>query len=303
MLARAVQSYLAVRRAAGYALQKVELSLRSFAADSDRKGRRYVTAKAAIEWARQSPSPNQRARRLGHVRRFAIYLHAEDARHEIPPEVFGKERRPRPTPYILSDEEICRIIQLAAESGYRTLRRQTYSTFFALLACTGLRVSEAINLKYDNITPDGLIIRATKFRKNRLVPLHPTARTGLERYLKLRRPYAPFDDHVFISLRRKPLLIRDVETAFQTMIEKMNLPRGRGRRWPTPHSLRHAFAVRALKNCPDGRDRITQHMLMLSTYLGHCKVELTYWYLEAVPDLMRSIAERCESYVTGGRRS
>src|SRR5262249_47316462 len=76
-----------------------------------------------------------------------------------------RECRPRPTPYVLSDEQICRIIQLAAQSGYRTLRRQTYSTFFALLACTGLRVSEAIRLRYDDITPDGLVIRGTKFRK------------------------------------------------------------------------------------------------------------------------------------------
>lgn len=301
MLARAVQSYLSVRRAAGYALGQVGLRLRSFAAYSDAKAQHYVTADTAIEWACQSPSVVQRARRLADVRRLALYLHAEDARHEIPPEVFGRERRPRPTPYILSDEQICRIIQLAAQSGYRTLRRQTYSTFFALLACTGLRVSEAIRLRYEDITPDGLVIRATKFRKSRLVPLHETARAGLERYLKQRRPYAPFDDHVFISLRRKPLRIEDVERAFRTVAEKMNLPRGRGRQRPTPHSLRHAFAVRALQNCPDGRDRITQHMLMLSTYLGHSKAEFTYWYLEAVPDLMRSIAERCEAYVTGGR--
>ena len=110
MLARAVRSYLQVRRAAGYALKDVELNLKSFAADSDSKGHRYVTAQAAIVWARQSPSAHQRARRLAHVRRFAIYLHAEDARHEIPPDVFGKERGPRPTPSILSDQQIVRII-------------------------------------------------------------------------------------------------------------------------------------------------------------------------------------------------
>jgi integrase len=285
----------------GYILEQVGQHLTSFATYSDAKGQRYVTAETAIEWARQSPSVLQRARRLADVRRFAQYIHAEDARHEIPPEIFGRECRPRPAPYILSDEQICRIIQLASQSGYRTLRRQTYSTFFGLLACTGLRVSEAIHLRYDDLTADGLVIRATKFRKSRLVPLHHTARAALERYLKQRRPYAPFDDHVFISLRRKPLLIADVDAAFRTVAEKMHLPRGRGRRRPTPHSLRHAFAVRALQNCPDGRDRITQHMLMLSTYLGHSKAELTYWYLEAVPDLMRSIAERCEAYVMGGR--
>jgi len=302
MLARAVQSYLSVRRAAGFRLKDVGLRLKSFAAYSDIKGHRYVSAETAIEWARQSRSLSQRARRLADVKRFALYLQAEDARHEVPSAIFGKERGPRPTPYILSDEQIREIIQLAGQSGYRTLRRQTYSTFFALLACTGLRVSEAIHLRYDDITPDGLVIRVTKFRKSRLVPLHETARAGLERYLKQRRPYAPFDDHLFISLRRKPLLIEDVDRAFQTVAEKMNLPRGRGRRRPTPHSLRHAFAIRALQNCPDGRDHITQHMLMLSTYLGHGKADLTYWYLEAVPDLMRSIAERCEAHVTGGSR-
>jgi hypothetical protein len=70
---------------------------------------------------------------------------------------------------------------------------------------------------------------------------------------------------------------------------------------PTPHSLRHAFAVRALQACPDGRDAITRHMLALSTYLGHAKVADTYWHLEAVPKLMTDIADRCERFVMGGR--
>lgn len=300
MLTRAVQTYLAVRQATGFRLEKVGYHLRSFAAYSDAKGRRYVTSETAIEWARQAPSVDQRARRLGDVIRFARYLHAEDSRHEIPTPIFGSEGRRRRPPYILSDEQIRRLVKLASEAGYRTLRRQTYSTLFALLSCTGLRVSEAIRLRYDDITPDGLVIRATKFKKSRLVPLHDTAYAGLERYLQLRRPYASFDDHVFISLRRKPLRNADVDTAFRTVAAKMGLPHGRGRRHPTPHSLRHAFAVRALQACPDGRDHITQHMLMLSTYLGHCKAADTYWYLEAVPSLMRGIAERTEAYVVGG---
>jgi integrase len=78
----------------------------------------------------------------------------------------------------------------ASRSGYRTLRRDTYSTLFALLASTGLRASEAIHLRLDDITPDGLVIRCSKFRKSRLVSLHATARAGLERYLQRRRPYA-----------------------------------------------------------------------------------------------------------------
>lgn len=300
MLAVAVQSYLAVRRAAGFSLKEVGLHLKGFAAYSDAQGQPYINSQTAIEWARQVSSIQSRARRLADVTRFARYLKAEDVRHEIPPAVFGSERRPRPTPYILSEEQISEIIRLAGQSGYRTLRRQTYSTLFALLSCTGLRVSEAIRLRYDDITPDGLLIRASKFRKSRLVPLHETARAGLERYLEHRRPYAPFDDHVFISLRRKPLLVNHVGITFRALADKIGLPRGRGRKRPTPHCLRHTFAVRALQTCPDGRDHITKHMLMLSTYLGHSNAAWTYWYLEAVPELMRSIAERCEAHFEGG---
>jgi len=157
-------------------------------------------------------------------------------------------------------------------------------------------------LRYDDVTSDGLLIRSSKFRKSRLVPIHQSARAGLECYLKKRRPYAPLDNHVFISLRRKPLLLNHVSVAFRTVADKLGLPRGRGQRRPTPHSLRHTFAVRALQTCPDGRDNITKHMLMLSTYLGHSHAALTYWYLEAVPELMRSIAERCEAYIAGGKK-
>lgn len=299
MLGDGVRSYLSMRRSVGFAVHQVGRRLGSFAAYSDARGQHYVHAQTAIAWAAQGRSTPQRARRLGDVIRLARYLKAEDDHHEIPATVFGREYRPRRPPYILADDQIRQIIELAAHSGYRTLRRQTYSTLFALLSCTGLRVSEAIRLRYTDITPDGLVIRMTKFQKSRLIPLHETARAGLERYLEQRRPYAPLDDHVFISLRRKALLIGDVEVAFRTVTAKLGLPIGRAQRRPTPHSLRHAFAVRALRTCPDERDRITQHMLMLSTYLGHSKAALTYWYLEAVPELMRGIAESSEAHVAG----
>jgi integrase len=234
------------------------------------------------------------------VIRFARYAHAEDAGHEVPAPVLGSENSPRPVPYIFSREDIQRLRQAASQSGYRTLRRVTYSTLFGLLACTGLRLSEAIHLRYSDITADGLVVRRTKFRKSRLVVLHATARAALEQYLTQRRPYAPLDDHVFISLRRKPLLVTCAERAFRTAARKIGLRSERDRPRPTIHALRHTFAVRALEACPDDRDRITQHMLALSTYLGHGHVGHTYWYLEATPQLMRDISQRCEHLVTGG---
>ena len=227
-------------------------------------------------------------------------MRAEDERHELPSAIFGSEKRPRPVPYIFSKGDVDRLIRAALHLGRRNaFRGYTYGTFFALLACTGLRVSEAIRLRYQDISGDGLLIRATKFRKSRLVPLHETAHAGLERYLQRRRSYAPFDDHVFVSLRRKPLLLRDADTAFHTAIKKMGLPCGPRLPRPTIHSLRHTFTVRALETSPDGRDRITKHMLTLSTYLGHSRVADTYWYLEATPALLQDIVAACEIFMKG----
>jgi integrase len=301
MLTRDVDNYLAVRRAVGFALRSTGYQLKRFAAFSEARKQHYVSTEIAIDWAGLARSVSERARRLGTIIRFARYLRAEDKRHEVPPAIFGRVRGTRPTPYILTAEQIRQLIEAASQSGYKTLRRATYRTLFSLLACTGLRVSEAIRLRLDDITPDGLVIRSTKFRKSRLVPLHETARAGLERYLQQRRPYAPFEDHVFVSVRRKPLLIEDVEAAFRTAVKQAGLPSRIGHPRPTPHSLRHTFAVRALETCPDGRDAITKHMLALSTYLGHSKVAYTYWYLEAVPDLMRDIADRAEQFAIGAR--
>ena len=191
MLANAVESYLAVRRACGFELKSVGEHLLSFAEYSDARAKPYVCSTTAIEWAGLARSVTQRARLLGDVVRFARYAHAEDPRNELPPPVFGSEHRCRAVPYIFSKGDIERLIQAALQPAYHGLRRDTYSTLFALLACTGLRVSEATRLRYQDITADGLVIRCSKFHKSRLVPLHDTSQAQLDRYLERRRRYWP----------------------------------------------------------------------------------------------------------------
>jgi integrase len=127
--------------------------------------------------------------------------------------------------------------------------------------------------------------------------LHESVRAALERYLQKRRPFVPFDDHVFVSLRKKPLRTQDIDAEFRAVVKEIGLPSGAGKPRLSPHSLRHYFAVRALEGCPDGRDRITKHMMAVSAYLGHSSVAHTYWYLEATPELMKDIAECSERFV------
>src|ERR1700682_3264032 len=133
------ESYLAVRRAAGFALRCEGVQLNSFAAFSETRGQHCVSSEIAIEWAGLARSVPQRARRLGTVIRFARYLRAEDQRHEGPQAVFGAETSTRPTPYILTGEQIRQLVAAGSRSRYR-ICGTTYRTLFALLACTGLRV-------------------------------------------------------------------------------------------------------------------------------------------------------------------
>lgn len=301
MLIQAVNTYLEMRRSCGFRLLSQGKLLKSFAAFSDSRGKHYVCSDIAIEWAGLGGSAPQRARRLSEVTRFSHYLRAEDPLHEIPPPVFGVEKRLRPTPYIYSQDEVQRLVTAASKIGIHQFRRKTYSTLFSLLACTGLRVSEAIALRFKDITEDGLIIRRTKFSKSRLVPLHKTAHSGIRRYLTDRLPYAPYNDHVFVSLQKKQLFSWDVHKAFTEAADKIGLQRQPDPPRPTLHSFRHTFAVKALKHCTGSRDEITEQMLALSTYLGHGKIHHTYWYLEAVPDLMADIAKKCENFFTGGQ--
>ena len=73
-----------------------------------------------MAWAGLATSVSQRARRLGEVIRFARYVRAEDQSHELPSAVFGRAKRPRPIPYLFSQENIQRLVSAASQSGYRS---------------------------------------------------------------------------------------------------------------------------------------------------------------------------------------
>jgi integrase/recombinase XerD len=166
MLMRAVDRYLAIRRAAGFALLPIERYLRHFAHFATACGDTYVVATTAIAWATLAPSEAQRHYRLQTVVRFARFMAAEDPRHEIPPARVFRGRRPRPTPYIFTDDEIHHLVESARSLGPPgSLRPQTYSTLFGLLAVTGMRVAEALALHCTDVTSDGLHIRHSKLHK------------------------------------------------------------------------------------------------------------------------------------------
>lgn len=298
---KAVDSYLAVRRAAGYDLSKVERFLRSFARFSAEREETYLSAQTAIDWAGEGSSSPQRALRLKTVAHFARFIRAEDQRHEIPPDdIFGGYQIKRRTPFIFTTEDIEDLVNEALKLGPPgSLRPHVYSTIFGLLGVTGIRVSEALALRFGDLTTEGLVIRNTKFGKSRLLPLHHTTTAALEEYLRKRRKVLPNDDHVFISWQGRALSYSAVRSCFQSLVCTLGFHTRRAQPRPRLHDLRHSYATRSLQASPEGRDGISRHMLALSTYLGHSSISNTYWYLEATPQLLAQISNEAEGFVCG----
>jgi integrase len=222
-----------------------------------------------------------------------------DPATEVPPVgLLGRIPRRKP-PHIYSEDEIHALIRQAGQLLPRGgLSPATYVAFLSLLFCTGLRISEGCSLTCSdvNLERDLLIIRETKFRKSRWVPLHPNATKALTRYAQLR--YAVVGGNsagYFFRTERVPrLTIAAVEKAFTRMRCRLGWSaQGRARR-PRLHDARHTFAVRRLVRWyAEGVD-VGQKLLALSTYLGHTKVTDTYWYLTGVPELMAIASKRFE---------
>jgi integrase/recombinase XerD len=299
---KAIETYLALRRATGFAMLNAEYLLKSFAAFATEREQTHVHTQTAIDWAALGPSIAQRDARLKAVCRFVHHVRAEDARHELPPVNHFGTHKTRRSPHIYSAAEIDRLIEAALRLRPNDgLRSRTYATLIALLVVTGLRISEALKLTVADVTCDGLLIRETKFRKTRLVPLHDTAVAGLERYLARRRPRSGTDP-VFVDARGLPLRYIAVKETFDRLVVRAGIAPTAKRR-PRLHDLRHTFAVRALQGSPTDRSRSGPHMVALATYMGHVNIYATYWYLEATADLMRDVAAAGEGFIAEGRRS
>ena len=235
-----------------------------------------------------------RAARLTVVRLFAQWLSSFDPAHEVPPRGLLPNTVMRSRPHIYSDAEIASIIAAAkALPSICGLRGLTCSTLFALIAITGLRVSEALALDRDDLDADNgvLRVRQGKNGKERLLPLDPSA---VERLLDYR-----VERDRLIGRPAMPLFVTDKATRLTDCAARYNFAQvcqqiglrseqqyqrhGRG---PRIHDLRHTFAVRTMIDWyRTGKDP-AREMIRLTTYLGHSSPSGTYWYLEAVPELL-----------------
>ncbi len=295
-----LDEYLVMRRALGFQLNDVERQVGLFCTWLEARGQTQTfTVDEAVVWARLNPDahPSWWSTRLSLVRRFAGYLNANDVDVPVIPSGLLPARKPRAVPYIYSQDDLDALLDACGQVFSDERIAATLRTVIGLLAATGLRIGEALNLRVDDIDFDHgvLVIREAKSAE-RLVPIHPSTVTALEQYLALPARVATNPDphgQVFVTANGTGYVYVTFQSRFKRVREAAGLvPRGKAR--PRLHDLRHTFATAHMTAAyaHDGDpDRV---LSLLATWLGHSDAAHTYWYLSATGELMALAAGRLE---------
>lgn len=308
-----LRQYIAARRALGTQLREPAKTLSKFVQFLGRRKARFITIPLALEWCQQSKNVQRAtwARKLSMVRQFARWLSVIVPCHQVPPPRLLNVRHRRNKPHIYSDEEIAGLMAAAAAlKSPRGMKGLTLGTFIGLLAATGLRPGEAAALENQDVDLESgvLVIRDSKFGKSRLVPLHKSVVTALEKYTRNRNRIFPLPrcSAFFVSDRGTPpdpSVIRrwfcevSISCGLRKAFEGERCGRG-----PRLQDIRHTFATKRLMEWYRTGSNVAVQMPKLSTYLGHSSVACTYWYVEAVPELLQMATEFQLAAAQGGRR-
>jgi integrase/recombinase XerD len=305
-LKQGVEEYLKDRCKAGFKMQDEKKVLSQFIFFLEKNGISHITTKLALAFATLNPqtSPERWAVRLRMVRQFAKYMSLEDPKTEIPPDNLLPYSYRRKAPYIYEDDDIIRLLK-CDESGEPNDRfdQYTYFVLFGLLAVTGMRISEALNLKCNEVNFQDRVITIlkSKFNKSRYIPIHKSTTEVLQNYSSYKSQCFPNQTSEFFIDRNgnAPKAAR-VRRVFRKRLKKIGIATSKEGRNARITDLRHTFVVKTFLNWYKHKVANIDILIpVVSTYLGHSKPSKTYWYLTATPQLWTYVTARSKSIKRG----
>jgi integrase/recombinase XerD len=290
-----LESYAELRRALGYKPEADARLLSGFVRYLDTAGQPTVTVDAALAWAAQAPTAPAGAARLTVLRGFARYLSGSDPACQVPPVGLIRANKVRPAPHIYSPGELAALLQATA-TLVPGVWAATMGTLIGLMAATGIRPGEAYRLQDEHVDLDraALSIVNSKRGKSRRIPLHTTTVEALTRYTEARGRAFRSGGAFFLSAQGACLTSHDAAPVFRHLLGVASIEPAAGRRRARLGDLRHTFAVSTLLDWHQAGADVARQLPVLSAYLGHNDPHATYWYLEAVPELMAVVARRLE---------
>jgi len=200
-------------------------------------------------------------------------------------------------PYIFSPEQVNHLLSAVSNQirkGSRRIYLKDLSGYMAmvLLARCGLRISEPLRLKLNDYRFDEktIYIKKTKFKKDRLIPLPQSVAIELENYLAVRRYLLADVDNKYLLANSTARGLNDnrVRTVFHRAVSDIGLEKPRqiignvNISSPTPHSLRHSFAIHTLSSVKKRGGSAQNALPVLAAYMGHSEYKHTIKYLKFI---------------------
>lgn len=298
-LAEDLAGFVAFKRSLGLRYSRSEFTVREF--DRHLASKPLLAAhldRAMLSWLASKPDrkPVSISMDAAVLREFCKYLRRRYPRRKICEPIWP--RLPTTSsfaPYVLSVEEIKRLLELAATLDRPVFRAVLYRMLLLVYYCTGIRFSEALRLRLEDLDIDNgvMFVQESKGR-SRWVPFHRSLARELDRYLIERHAFARAAgrDRVFVGVNRRTL---PSSTAYATIVKLFRtagLKPPAGRVGPRPYDLRHTFAVHRLTRWYYQGVDIHGRLPWLSAYMGHDDVFGTETYLHATPELLELAANR-----------
>ena len=315
-LASSIESYLAHKRALGKQLEKTGPMLHLLDGYLVERGVTelvQITPANLEAFVRSRPrqSPRSYNELLGMLRRLFDWLVRQEKLATSPLQCSPRRVTPGRKPFLFSPDEARRLLEAARHlrsTPRSPFRGETYRMIFAILYGLGLRVGEVSRLRRKDVDLANrlLVIRKTKFGKDRLVPFGPQMAREITEYLQREEVCSGVstpDCAVFSFAKDRQRLIRTTTMSwiFHKLIAELILVIPAGVAPPHLHCLRHSFAVGTLLRWyRTGIDPMSR-LLDLSTFLGHVSPSSTAVYLTITTELLECANQRFAHFAAGTR--
>ncbi len=248
---------------------------------------------------KENEAPSNQGQRYFLTRCFAEYLLSKGYKNIYIPELHLKQFQTKFIPYIFTKEEVLKIFKffdiLSIREKNKTPRDKMYCVLFRLLYSTGIRISEAFKLKWENVDLKYgiLTIIDSKNHVSRTIPISKSMISILKNF-KLQNIY-PLSDYLFKNINDK-ISYNSVRRYFYQALEYAKIPRRNDMMGPRIHDFRHTFAVHSLTQMADLGMDIYVCLPLLSKYMGHSDIKNTEYYLRLTKDRFEYVTSTSQKY-------
>ncbi|AEJ38716.1 phage integrase [Sulfobacillus acidophilus TPY] len=290
-LGRLIDEFVTHKQALGYRyrVESEQLARLARVAQDDPIRDRVIPQTVVDRWVARVPGERWGTQRI-RVSCLRVFLQWARSRGYITPLLPPLKRQSAPyVPYIFSEKEITGFFHACdtMEVYPGTDKHLLLPMLFRLLYGTGLRVSEACQLRFADVdwVRGTLLIRESKGGKDRLVAVSPSLRDGLQRWRAHLLTRQPAPTWFFETRNGQPPSRHWIYRQFRQSLWRAGIPHaGRGT-GPRVHDLRHTFCVRALKHLVDEGLDVYAALPILSAYVGHASPTATEGYVRLTADL------------------